>query len=75
MAWITYAKDTMRKRKHDFMNNKLAGFEEIRRFTFEKLVEPESDSKKEETLFNEKYVTGFDICYDLEGGFSPFLTL
>jgi hypothetical protein len=47
----------------------------MRRFTFEKVVDPEYDSKKEETLFNERYVTGFDICYDLEGGFSPFLTL
>jgi hypothetical protein len=37
----------MRKRKHEFLNNQLEKIEEIRRFTFEKIVEPDHDKKKD----------------------------
>lgn len=65
----------MKKRKHEFLNDQLSKVGEIRRFAFEKIVDAEYDTKKDENVFKERYVTGFDICYDLEGGFSPFLTL
>jgi hypothetical protein len=39
--------------------------EEMRRFAFEKVVDAEYDKKKDDVVFKEKYLTGFDICYDL----------
>lgn len=48
--WIIYAKETMKKRKHEFMNDELAKVREIRRFAFEKVVDAEYDAKKDENV-------------------------
>ena len=36
--WIIYAKETMKKRKNEFFNNELKKVDEMRRFTFEKVI-------------------------------------
>lgn len=77
VSWMRYAKETMKRNyKIDSPVNynnywKLEYSEqnkEMRRFTFQKVVEFTGGDSKTEFSFKEKYVTAFDIAYSLEGG-------